>query len=99
MAMAVLEFGRHRTTVVPHFTPKALITNGIFSRTRNPIYLGDSFVLTGAVLWLDAPLGLVLVPVFMWVIQLRFILPEEARMRHAFGDAFEAYAQNVRRWV
>ncbi|MEM8577587.1 MAG: isoprenylcysteine carboxylmethyltransferase family protein [Pseudomonadota bacterium] len=99
MAMAVLEFGRHRTTVVPHLTPRALITTGIFSRTRNPIYLGDTLVLAGAVLWLDAPLGLALVPVFVLIIQKRFILPEEDRMRAVFGGQFEGYAKNVRRWV
>lgn len=99
MAMAVLEFGRHRTTVIPHLMPSALIDTGIFSRTRNPIYLGDALVLIGAVLWNGSLLGLILVPVFIWLIERRFIAPEEARLRAAFGPAFEAYAQKVRRWV
>jgi len=89
----------HRTTVIPHQTPSTIIQTGIFSRTRNPIYLGDALVLAGAVLWLDAVLSLVLVPIFVWLIERRFILPEEARMRRVFGPGFVAYARKVRRWV
>ncbi|MEL7099867.1 MAG: isoprenylcysteine carboxylmethyltransferase family protein [Pseudomonadota bacterium] len=99
MALALVEFGRHRTTVIPHNTPTTIIQTGVFSRTRNPIYLGDALVLAGAVLWLDAVLSLVLIPIFVWWIERRFIIPEEARMRQAFGPSFEAYARKVRRWV
>lgn len=42
--------------------------------------------------WLIAALGLV------WVLQTRFILAEEARLRMAFGAGAEAYFSRVRRW-
>lgn len=99
MALAFAEFRRHRTTVIPHRTPTQLIQSGIFSRTRNPIYLGDALILAGLILRWDAVLSLVLLPVFVWVIERRFILPEEDRMRRSFRADFAHYAQKVRRWV
>ena len=99
IALAVVEFWRHRTTVIPHNTPTSLIQSGIFSRTRNPIYLGDALVLTGLILYWDAVLSLPLIPIFVWVIERRFILTEEDRMRRAFGAEFARYTTKTRRWV
>ncbi|WP_417603068.1 methyltransferase family protein [Primorskyibacter flagellatus] len=99
MVLAVYEMRSKRTTVVPHRIPDALVTTGIFSRTRNPIYLGDSMILTGMILYWDAVLALPLVPIFVWLIETRFILPEEARLRRKFVAQFARYAQQVRRWV
>ncbi len=99
MGLAFVEFRRHRTTVIPHKMPSALIQSGIFSRTRNPIYLGDALVLAGLILRFDAVLALPLVPVFVWVIERRFILGEEARMRREFKAEFAKYERKVRRWA
>ena len=99
MGMAVLAFARARTTVVPHRVPSALVSHGIYRLSRNPIYLGDVLVLIGWALWLGAPGALVLVPGLAYVLQRRFILPEEARMAAQFGPAFQAFAARTRRWI
>lgn len=99
MALAVYEMRRHRTTVIPHLEADALVTTGIFSRSRNPIYLGDSLVLAGLILYWDAVLALPLVPVFVWVIEKRFIVPEEARLKRKFLADFTRYTQQTRRWL
>lgn len=99
MALAFYEFRRARTTVVPHMEASALITSGIFKRTRNPIYLGDALVLAGLCLRWDAVLSLALVPVFVWVIEKRFIIPEEDRLRRKFRADFARYCEKTRRWV
>ena len=99
MALAVLEFRRARTTIIPREAPNALITGGIYRRTRNPIYLADALFLAGASLIWGSLVGLLLVPVFVVIIQRRFILGEEATLRAAYGDAFETYARDVRRWI
>lgn len=97
--LAVREFVRARTTVIPHQSPTALVTSGIFRFSRNPIYLGDVLILLGLVLWWDAVPSLVLVPAFALLIQSRFIVAEEARLSAAFPDAFAAYCSSVRRWA
>ncbi len=99
IALAALEFRRARTTILPHQVPAKLITSGIFARSRNPIYLGDAFILLGFVLRFDAVLSLVLVPIFIWWIERHFIIPEEDRMRRTFRSEFARYEQKVRRWV
>ncbi|WP_187428767.1 hypothetical protein ROLI_011800 [Roseobacter fucihabitans] len=97
--LAVMEFRRHKTTIIPHEIPSNLITTGVFKRTRNPIYLADVLILAGLCLWWDAVLALVLVPVLVWVLEKRFIIPEENRMRREFRADFARYAQKTRRWV
>lgn len=99
MLLAFVEMRKHRTTVVPHLEADALVTTGIFKRTRNPIYLGDALVLAGLALRWDAVLALVLVPVFVWIIERRFIIPEENRLRRKFRADFARYCQKTRRWV
>lgn len=99
IAAAAVEFRRHRTTIVPRQTPSALIRTGIFAKTRNPIYLGDALILAGAALYWTSLLGLLLVPVFIWVITKRFIEPEEAGLRDMFVAEFDDYAQETNRWL
>lgn len=99
MALAVWEMRRQRTTVVPHRDADRLVQSGIFSRMRNPIYLGDVLVLLGLFLWWEAVIALPLVPVFLWVIERRFVIPEENRLRRKFRADFARYAQKVRRWI
>lgn len=99
MGLAVVELRRWRTTVIPHREADHLVTTGIFRRSRNPIYLGDVLILVGFVFRFDAPLALPLVPLFVWLIERRFILPEEDRLRRRFRADFARYAQTTRRWL
>ncbi|MGI9370197.1 MAG: methyltransferase family protein [Ruegeria sp.] len=99
MVLAIVEFRRHRTTIIPHATPTAMVQSGIFKRSRNPIYLGDVLILTGLTLRFDAVLSLVLVPVFVWLLERRFIVPEEDRLRRTFRADFARYERNTRRWI
>jgi protein-S-isoprenylcysteine O-methyltransferase Ste14 len=95
---ALLQFRRHRTTVMPRETPVAMIDSGIYRLSRNPIYLADALFLAGAALWWDAA-SLLLVPLFVWIITRRFILGEESGLRAVFGAAFDRYAAQTRRWL
>ncbi|QFT73596.1 isoprenylcysteine carboxylmethyltransferase family protein [Ruegeria sp. THAF33] len=97
--LAVVEFRRHKTTVIPHETPSSMVQSGIYKRSRNPIYVGDVLILAGLILRFDAVLSLVLVPVFVWVLERRFILPEEDRLRRTFRADFARYERKTRRWI
>jgi protein-S-isoprenylcysteine O-methyltransferase Ste14 len=99
MGAAVVQMSLARTTVIPRRSPSALVTSGLFSLSRNPIYLGDGLILTGAILWLDAVLALPLLFSFVWLIQTRFIRDEETRLTEAFGPEFDLWAAHTRRWV
>ncbi|MFA3917533.1 methyltransferase family protein [Ruegeria hyattellae] len=99
MVLALLELRRHRTTPIPHRTASALVTSGIFSRSRNPIYLGDALILAGLILRFDAVLSLPLIPIFVWLLERRFVLPEEAALRRTFRADFARYERKTRRWL
>ncbi|EAQ05691.1 methyltransferase family protein [Yoonia vestfoldensis] len=99
MLLAVAEMRRRKTTVIPHKEADALVTTGVFARSRNPIYLGDALVLAGLALRWDAPVALMLVPLFMATLIQRFILPEENRLRRKFHADFARYCEKTRRWL
>lgn len=99
MLVAVVQMRQNRTTFMPHEHARFLVTNGVFARTRNPIYLGDVMILAGCILWWSAWPSLLLVPLFMWVITDRFIRQEECWLAEDFGPEFVQWAVKTRRWM
>lgn len=99
MVVSALQMMIARTTVIPRRNPDALVTGGAFRLSRNPIYLADVIVLTGLYIAWDALVALPMVAVFLYVIQSRFILDEEARLSERFGEEYEAYSAKTRRWL
>jgi protein-S-isoprenylcysteine O-methyltransferase Ste14 len=100
MGAAIVRMRRAKTTVNPRGEPSALVTDGIFALSRNPIYLGDVFLLMAAAFWFDTPVGLCIVPVaFAAVVTARFIRTEEERLGEAFGDEAASWFLKTRRWI
>ncbi|MFV0301204.1 MAG: methyltransferase family protein [Paracoccus sp. (in: a-proteobacteria)] len=99
MLWAVGHFRRAQTTVNPHGQPSALVTGGPFRFSRNPIYLGDALLLAGLCLALRALPALILIPLFVRIVNRRFIAPEEARLAAAFPRDYPDYARRTRRWL
>lgn len=98
MALAVFEMVRAKTTIVPRQNPNALVTSGIFRRTRNPIYLGDLLILAAGVSWWGSVSAILLLWIFPMVINRRFIDAEEIKMREFFGKTFDDWAAKTKRW-
>lgn len=96
---AALQFVLRRTSLIPRETPGQLVTGGMYRFSRNPIYLADTAILLGLVLIWDALPSLVLVPLYMKVIEWRFIRVEEAFIAERFGAEYDAYRAKVRRWI
>lgn len=99
MALAAATMMLARTTVIPRRQPSALVTGGVFGWSRNPIYLADVLILSGAILWWDVPVAVPLAFGFMFLIQHRFILPEEAVLQATFGAAYSEWAKRTGRWL
>lgn len=92
-------FARAGTNVVPFSPSTALVTDGPFRFTRNPMYLGMMLVLFGGFVIAGSLGSLIVLPVFFWWIRHRFVLREEEHMRAHFGEDYEAYKRRVRRWI
>lgn len=101
MLVAAHTLRRARTTLLP-FKPsqtRALVTHGIFSFSRNPIYLGDALLLLAWAVWLGAALNLLWFGLFILYMTNVQIFAEEQALLQKFGAAYQAYCQRVRRWL
>ncbi|MFO7278147.1 MAG: isoprenylcysteine carboxylmethyltransferase family protein [Pseudomonadota bacterium] len=92
-------FARAGTPVVPFERSTALVTDGIYRVTRNPMYLGMILVLIGTAVLFGTVTPWLPVPVFIWIIQTRFVRAEERFLEELFGEEYLAYRRRVRRWL
>lgn len=87
------------TDLVPFKNVTSLVTGGVYRVSRNPMYLGMALILFGTACTVGVLSALLVPPVFMAIIEWRFIRPEEAMLRELFGEEFEKYCKLVRRWI
>lgn len=99
--LGVWAFRASRTTVNPLKPERAsaLVTDGVYRLTRNPMYVGMAFVLLAWAVYLSAMLPFVGIAVFVAFITRLQIVPEERVLHGRFGDTYAAYAARVRRWL
>ena len=97
--VTALTFRRHRTTIWPNRGATALITEGPFAKSRNPIYVGNTLLMLGAgllfgIAWF-VPLGLAAA----FAVQKLAIEREERHLALRFGAEWDAYAARTPRWL
>jgi len=95
----VILMSRAGTTPNPTRPTTALVIRGPFHFTRNPMYLGWLPIGLGWAVYLQNPVPLLLVPLFMGYITVFQIRPEERALETKFGPAYDAYRRRVRRWL
>lgn len=97
----VRAFARARTTVDPLRPERAaaLVTTGIYRRTRNPMYVALAIALLAWAVWLAQPLTLAGVVAFVAWMNRYQIAAEERALQALFGPEFDRYRSDVRRWL
>ncbi len=100
-ACAIYQFFRLKTTIEPTKPDEtsALVTEGVFRLSRNPMYLALLLVLTGWVIFLGNWYGLLAPMFFVGYINRFQIQPEERILAAKFSDAYSVYRSQVRRWI
>lgn len=101
-ALAIVAAISHRragTNVEPWHPTTALLTDGIYRYSRNPIYLGMAVGQLGVAIC-GASLGaaMTIIPAII-LIQTQVIVREERYLEAKFGQAYLDYKAQVRRWV
>jgi protein-S-isoprenylcysteine O-methyltransferase Ste14 len=94
--------GRFRaagTNIPPSLPTTALVTDGIYARTRNPLYLSSTLIYCGLAVAAGSLWAIVLTVPMLWVINVGVIAREERYLERKFGEAYRAYKGRVRRWV
>jgi protein-S-isoprenylcysteine O-methyltransferase Ste14 len=98
-AWAVSTFVRLKTPVIPMRRARALVDEGPFKLTRNPMYLGFTVLYLGIAFVANAFWPLVFLPEAIALTYLFAIRLEEAYLTREFGDAYREYCARVRRWI
>lgn len=96
---SVLNFRNAGTTILPAGRPTtAVVDNGPYRFTRNPMYLAMVLAYLGIALLLNSMWALLLLPIVLLIVD-RFVIRREERYLAAkFGDSYRQYCSRVRRW-
>ena len=92
-------FKKKETPVLPGQKPTALVIEGPYKFTRNPMYLGVTTALAGIAVYLGDLLAFLSPIVFFMFVSIRFIPREEKLMEKLFGKKYLDYKRKVRRWI
>jgi protein-S-isoprenylcysteine O-methyltransferase Ste14 len=96
---AFAQMTKAHTSPDPHQPTTALVTQGPYRFTRNPIYLGFFLIYLGFTLLAGTLWGLVISPFLLWTITHAAIHAEEDYLEKKFGEQYTAYRSRVRCWI
>jgi protein-S-isoprenylcysteine O-methyltransferase Ste14 len=90
---------RAGTNVRPDQPSLAIVTDGPFRFSRNPMYLATTGVYLGITLLVNTPWPLILLSPMLLVLHWGVVRREERYLEAKFGEPYRAYKSRVRRWV
>ena len=94
-----MRFSRAKTDIRPHKPTSTILTDGIFGRTRNPIYLSFLVLQLAVALILNNYWIIIAIPLTMAGLDLYVIRREERYLSQKFGLEYADYKSEVRRWL
>ena len=87
------------SSIIPMRPTTAIVSDGVYRFTRNPMYVSMVVIYVGIALLIRAPWALVLLPVVVIAVDRLVIAKEESYLRGKFGDIYVNYCSRVRRWI
>lgn len=96
---ALLAFRRAGTKPEPWKPTTALVTDGPYRWSRNPMYLGMAGLYVGLAMLLGLGWAVVLFPAVLATMHYGVIAREERYLERLFGAAYGDYRARVRRWI
>lgn len=93
------EMRRAGTNVDPYEPTTAIVTEGPYRFTRNPLYVGMTLMYVGVAARANALPAMLLLPLVLAVMRRGVIEREEAYLEGKFGDEYLRYKVRVRRWI
>lgn len=92
-------FRRNRTSIIPNRPATALVTEGPYRFTRNPMYVSLAALYVGVTMALNSWWPLALLPIVVLAVDRMVIAREERYLADAFPSEYKAYRARVRRWI
>jgi protein-S-isoprenylcysteine O-methyltransferase Ste14 len=90
---------RHGTNVNPLRPATALVTDGVFRHTRNPLYVGISIAFCGLALVFALDWELVLIVPACILLHFAVVRREESYLERKFGEAYRRYKERAPRYL
>jgi protein-S-isoprenylcysteine O-methyltransferase Ste14 len=95
----VVTFARiGKGTPAPFDPPRRLVIRGPYRFVRNPMYIGATLALAGAALFYESVPLLAYAGLFLLASHIFVVWYEEPTLRRTFGQEYEEYCSQVRRW-
>ncbi len=98
LVWSIISFGKSFRVGIDTEHPGELITTGVFSFSRNPIYVGFAFFFLGQFLVFPNWTTLIYLSAAVWLLH-RQVLREETFLKEHYGEAFSQYCRQVRRYL
>ncbi|WNV03609.1 isoprenylcysteine carboxylmethyltransferase family protein [Candidatus Methylospira mobilis] len=98
IAPVLLRFRRHQTTLDVRKPVSALITDGPYAYSRNPVYVSLTLCYLGAGSIVNQGWILLLTPPLLLVMHYWVVCAEERHLQAKFGVYYSNYKKKVRRW-
>ncbi len=92
------ELCRHGQPTDPGKPTSRMVTSGVFSISRNPLYLGVVILIIGLSLAINSWWVLILLVIEIILCHIILIFPEERYLASTFGVEYEEYRRSVYRW-
>ena len=92
-------FKHNSTTIIPRRKPTALIVEGPFKLSRNPMYLGMVLVTFGVGMTLGSIQALLPSVWLLLFLKKNYIIPEERKLIEAMGSGAQKYFIETGRWI
>ena len=83
----------------PGLPTKAIVRQGPFTRTRNPIYISFALFVLGVALLLNNLWMVLALSALMVYVDIGIVRREERYLEQQFGEEYMVYKRNVRRWL
>lgn len=99
IVLARREFAKRGQPTDPGRPTTRVVTTGVFSISRNPLYLGAAGFLAGIALAINLPWVLVFLLPSLIACHYVLIVPEEKYLIDKFGEEYRTHTTQVRRWI
>lgn len=99
LAASLVKFFKTKNTVILIKPASSLQTTGIYSISRNPMYVGLAFLYLAISCFIGNWWNVILLPLLILIVQGYVIRREEKYLERAFGETFLDYKSRVRRWL
>jgi protein-S-isoprenylcysteine O-methyltransferase Ste14 len=93
---AFIEYGTHPN---PYTPTKAIVTNGVYGLSRNPIYVAFLIIVLAFVLFTNSWWFIGSAVLAFTLLHFGVVKREEKYLREKFGAEYDNYCQRVRRWI